>query len=284
MAALREIKDRISSVRSTLKITSAMKLVASAKLRKAQQAVEAMVPYQKELSRVLEEVRAAAGKSGEVVPAPETGKVAVVCVSSNSSLCGAFNGNVIRKALSVLGEYGGDADVYAVGKKMAERLRKEGYVPIGDYNYLVASPGYAEASEFAQKLIDSYDSGVYSKVVLVYTHFVSASRQVVKVETYLPFVLDDTAGSEAVDFESKYIMEPSARQIAEAIMPQVMRLKVYTVLLDSLASEHAARTVAMQAATDNGKELLDELTLEYNKGRQGKITSEILDLAGGQQR
>lgn len=284
MAALREIKDRISSVRSTLKITSAMKLVASAKLRKAQQAVEAMVPYQKELSRVLEEVRAAAGKSGEVVPAPETGKVAVVCVSSNSSLCGAFNGNVIRKALSVLGEYGGDADVYAVGKKMAERLRKEGYVPIGDYNYLVASPGYAEASQFAQKLIDSYDSGVYSKVVLVYTHFVSASRQVVKVETYLPFVLDDTAGSEAKDFESKYIMEPSARQIAEAIMPQVMRLKVYTVLLDSLASEHAARTVAMQAATDNGKELLDELTLEYNKGRQGKITSEILDLAGGQQR
>lgn len=284
MAALREIKDRISSVRSTLKITSAMKLVASAKLRKAQQAVEAMVPYQKELSRVLEEVRAAAGKSGEAVPAPETGKVAVVCVSSNSSLCGAFNGNVIRKALSVLGEYGGDADVYAVGKKMAERLRKEGYGPIGDYNYLVASPGYAEASEFAQKLIDSYDSGVYSKVVLVYTHFVSASRQVVKVETYLPFVLDDTAGSEAVDFESKYIMEPSARQIAEAIMPQVMRLKVYTVLLDSLASEHAARTVAMQAATDNGKELLDELTLEYNKGRQGKITSEILDLAGGQQR
>ena len=284
MAALREIKDRISSVRSTLKITSAMKLVASAKLRKAQQAVEAMVPYQKELSRVLEEVRAASGKSGDAVPAPETGKVAVVCVSSNSSLCGAFNGNVIRKALSVLGEYGGDADVYAVGKKMAERLRKEGYVPVGDYNYLVASPGYAEASEFAQKLIDSYDSGVYSKVVLVYTHFVSASRQVVKVETYLPFVLDDTAGSEAVDFESKYIMEPSARQIAEAIMPQVMRLKVYTVLLDSLASEHAARTVAMQAATDNGKELLDELTLEYNKGRQGKITSEILDLAGGQQR
>lgn len=284
MAALREIKDRISSVRSTLKITSAMKLVASAKLRKAQQAVEAMVPYQKELSRVLEEVRAAAGKSGDAVPAPETGKVAVVCVSSNSSLCGAFNGNVIRKALSVLGEYGGDADVYAVGKKMAERLRKEGYGPVGDYNYLVASPGYAEASEFAQKLIDSYDSGVYSKVVLVYTHFVSASRQVVKVETYLPFVLDDTAGSEAVDFESKYIMEPSARQIAEAIMPQVMRLKVYTVLLDSLASEHAARTVAMQAATDNGKELLDELTLEYNKGRQGKITSEILDLAGGQQR
>ena len=284
MAALREIKDRISSVRSTLKITSAMKLVASAKLRKAQQAVEAMVPYQKELSRVLEEVRAAAGKSGEAVPAPETGKVAVVCVSSNSSLCGAFNGNVIRKALSVLGEYGGDADVYAVGKKMAERLRKEGYGPVGDYNYLVASPGYAEASEFAQKLIDSYDSGVYSKVVLVYTHFVSASRQVVKVETYLPFVLDDTAGSDAVDFESKYIMEPSARQIAEAIMPQVMRLKVYTVLLDSLASEHAARTVAMQAATDNGKELLDELTLEYNKGRQGKITSEILDLAGGQQR
>jgi len=284
MAALREIKDRISSVRSTLKITSAMKLVASAKLRKAQQAVEAMVPYQKELSRVLEEVRAAAGKSGEVAPAPGTGKVAVVCVSSNSSLCGAFNGNVIRKALSVLGEYGGDADVYAVGKKMAERLRKEGYVPVGDYNYLVASPGYAEASQFAQKLIDSYDSGVYSKVVLVYTHFVSASRQVVKVETYLPFVLDDAAGSEAKDFESKYIMEPSARQIAEAIMPQVMRLKVYTVLLDSLASEHAARTVAMQAATDNGKELLDELTLEYNKGRQGKITSEILDLAGGQQR
>ena len=284
MPSLKEIKGRIASVKSTLKITSAMKLVASAKLRKAQQAVEAMVPYQKELSRVLEEVRAAAGKSGEVVPAPETGKVAVVCVSSNSSLCGAFNGNVIRKALSVLGEYGGDADVYAVGKKMAERLRKEGYVPIGDYNYLVASPGYAEASQFAQKLIDSYDSGVYSKVVLVYTHFVSASRQVVKVETYLPFVLDDTAGSEAKDFESKYIMEPSARQIAEAIMPQVMRLKVYTVLLDSLASEHAARTVAMQAATDNGKELLDELTLEYNKGRQGKITSEILDLAGGQQR
>lgn len=318
MGSLREIKDRISSVRSTLKITGAMKLVASAKLRKAQQAMEAVRPYREELSRVFAEARAvipstaarrpgasflpfaAAPRSGEnaadgaaknsdAKPADgSVAKLAVVALSSNSSLCGAFNSNVIKKALAVIGELGGNVDIFALGKKMADRLRKYDYPSVGDFNNLVAAPTYEAASELADRLIDAYESGTYSKVILIYNHFVSCSRQQVEVETYLPFALPERDGVSDGDgtfepFGPEYIMEPSAKEIAATLLPQLMRLKFFSVLLDSVTAEHAARTIAMQAATDNAEDLLADLTLEYNKGRQGRITSEILDLAGGQQ-
>ena len=306
MGNLREIKDRIGSVRSTLKITNAMKLVASAKLRKAQQAVEALRPYEATLASILSD---AGGVSGSVRPEAGQSGTAVVVFSSNSSLCGAFNSNVLRKAKEVIGALEGKVDVFAAGRKVADPLRKSGFPSVSvpgknaeaplDLNDLVAHPSYAGASRLAQALMDAYDAGTYSRVVLVYNHFVSTSRQDVLAETYLPFTLPSchpapschserseeslSAPSCHSERSEEFIFEPSAALVADSLLPQVMRLKVYTVLLDSVASEHAARTVAMQTASDNAQDILDTLTLEYNKGRQQQITSEILDIVGGSQ-
>ncbi|MBQ9548619.1 MAG: ATP synthase F1 subunit gamma [Bacteroidales bacterium] len=293
MATLRETKDRIASVRSTLKITGAMKLVASAKLRKAQQAVEAMLPYQRELQATLRIVQAALPKAApEQEPffpetTPETGRrTALVLVSSNSSLCGAFNANAIRCALEqirAIETSGAEVDVYALGRKGADALRKLGHPSLFDGIALVAHPAYEGASALAAQLMEAHEEGRYDRVLLVYNHFVSSASQQTRCETWLPFEPEHAAdGVETADPEA-YIMEPSARELHEKLLPQLTRLNLYTVLLDSVAAEHAARTIAMQTATDNAERLLSELTLEYNKGRQQKITAEILDLMGGAQ-
>ena len=353
MASLREIKDHIASVRSTLKITSAMKLVASAKLRKAQQAAEGIRPYTAALSQMLAAVlgqgvspslRPSAGADpsqpdGWAPPVTATGgygserdsslasharpdsagsharpdrascesagvygggeSVAIVAVASNSSLCGAFNINVIHKVQEVVEECrraGESVEVISVGRKMAEAMRKAGFAP-EDNADLVGRNSFEKSSEFAQTLIDAFNAGRYSRVLLIYNHFVSTASQKVCVETYLPFHPSDRHARPA-DYharpdrasvilseseESDYILEPSREEILATLLPQVMRLRVHTVLLDSIAAEHAARTLAMQAASDNAEDLLGELTLEYNKGRQQKITAEILDLVGGAQ-
>ena len=346
MASLREIKDHIASVRSTLKITSAMKLVASAKLRKAQQAAEGIRPYTAALSQMLTAVLSAGqGVSPSLRPSagadpsqpdgwappvtatggygcerdssladrharpdsadrharPDRASVAIVAVASNSSLCGAFNINVIHKVQEVAEECrraGESVEVISVGRKMAEAMRKAGFAP-EDNADLVGRNSFEKSSAFAQTLIDGFNSGRYSRVLLIYNHFVSTASQKVCVETYLPFHPSDRhARPDSADRharpdrasvilseseESDYILEPSREEILATLLPQVMRLRVHTVLLDSIAAEHAARTLAMQAASDNAEDLLGELTLEYNKGRQQKITAEILDLVGGAQ-
>lgn len=296
MASLREIKDRIGSVRSTLKITNAMKLVASAKLRKAQQTIEGLHPYEATLASILSYVRAASPKAvAKDKKNSASGKTAVVVVASNSSLCGGFNANVVRKALDVISDCDGDVDVFAIGRKAADALRREGY-PVPELlsgsglntEELVGHTDYEESTRFAQMLIDAFESGEYGRVLLVYSHFVSTSRQDVMCETYLPFDVqpaaegDDSADEPTAD-SCDIILEPGAGAIVEYLMPLVMKLKIYTVLLDSVASEHAARTIAMQTASDNAKDILDELTLEYNKGRQQQITAELLDIVGGSQ-
>ncbi len=338
MASLREIKDHIASVRSTLKITSAMKLVASAKLRKAQQAAEGIRPYTAALSQMLTAVlsagqgvspslRPSAGADpsqpdGWAPPVTATGgygcerdssladcharpdrascesagvygggeSVAIVAVASNSSLCGAFNINVIHKVQEVVEECrraGESVEVISVGRKMAEAMRKAGFAP-EDNADLVGRNSFEKSSAFAQTLIDAFNAGRYSRVLLIYNHFVSTASQKVCVETYLPFAdcharPDRASVILSESEESDYILEPSREEILTTLLPQVMRLRVHTVLLDSIAAEHAARTLAMQAASDNAEDLLGELTLEYNKGRQQKITAEILDLVGGAQ-
>ncbi len=345
MASLREVKDHIASVRSTLKITSAMKLVASAKLRKAQQAAEGVRPYTEALAGMLSRVLAepTAKSKGQVcdpqgasstciafpqAPAPASTstnasaygegnqRVGIVAVASNSSLCGAFNINVIHKVQDVVKEIragGGEVEVISVGRKMAEAMRKAGFAP-EDHADLVGRNSFEKSAAFAQELIDAFNSGRFSRILLVYNHFVSTASQKVQVETYLPFgggqrmgytlrtpyPPTDEVGGAQLRWEgpsgrleegiahpsapdSEYILEPSREEILATLLPQVMRLRVHTVLLDSIAAEHAARTLAMQAASDNAEELLGELTLEYNKGRQQKITAEILDLVGGAQ-
>ena len=344
MASLREIKDRIGSVRSTLKITSAMKLVASAKLRKAQRAIEALRPYERTLAEILAALPAGvspqradenyfSGKFAEKpisappsttptrdTPAAEpsssgnvatasTAPTAIVAIASNSSLCGGFNANVIRKALETIRGCEGPVEVYPLGRKMAEGLRRAGYTADQDYNDLVGHPAYDKSAALARRLAERFERGELSRVVLVYTSFVSASRQEPVAEPFLTFteipdqVGDDGKTSNGVipgpsvvipgltrnlqaqplSSAADYILEPDAAALAAQLLPQVMLLKFHAAILDSAAAEQAARTLAMQTATDNAEELLGELTLEYNKGRQQKITAEILDLLGGAQ-
>ena len=315
MASLREIKDRIGSVRSTLKITSAMKLVASAKLRKAQRAIEALRPYERTLAEVLAAVGptgtpssrrpsslsaiaetgfgatnpAAAEPSTEGIPAGDnkgtpnrTPKTAIVAIASNSSLCGGFNANAARLALETIRACEGAVEVFPLGRKMAEALKRAGYTADQDYNDLVAHPSYDKSAALARTLAERFQAGELSRVVLVYNRFRSASSQEPVAEDYLPFggeilrCAQDDSGSAA-----DYILEPDAEALVAQLLPQVMMLKFHAAVLDSAAAEQAARTLAMQTASDNAEDLLGELTLEYNKGRQQKITAEILDLLGG---
>lgn len=291
MASLKETKGRIASVRSTLKITSAMKMVASAKLHKAQMAIANMLPYEKQLHSMLMQLISAAKAKGKAAPeyslatARPVRKVAIVACSSNASLCGAFNANIIREALAVVNEYvaaglsPSDITVFSVGKKMAEAMKKNGHESPSDYSALAADPSYDEASDLAGELLEGFENGRFDKVELVSTHFRSTASQTVSRQTYLPMSIPQEE-STAIDPE-ELIVEPSVENLMEVLLPRVVRLKIYSTLLDSNAAEHAARTVAMQTATDNGNELLSDLTLEYNKGRQQKITSEILDIVGG---
>jgi len=308
MPSLKEIKERIASVNSTLKITSAMKMVASAKLRKAQTAIGNMVPYQQRLNRILVDLmnspEKAPGKSS-LTPVEEgdissfavnrdVRSVALVCFSSNSSLCGGFNANAIREATKVVKEYaaaGVNVTVYSVGKKMADAMRKLGYPSPADYTKMSANPSYEAAAALGQELRDSFLSGKYDKVELIYNHFKSTSSQPTVRDTYIPLTLGSAAAELASSKGAKkegakpreidFIVEPDRDTQISLLFPKVMLLKVYTVLLDTVAAEHAARTVAMQTATDNGNELLSELTLEYNKGRQQKITTDLLDMESG---
>ena len=291
MPSLKEIKGRIGSVQSTLKITSAMKLVASAKLRKAQQTIEGMRPYERKLQGMLDHLVASGAKvSDEYTRTPAEGapkqRIALVAFASNSSLCGAFNANAVRLTLETIRSYGdADVTVYSIGRKMADSMRKAGHPSPADYQKLADKPSYAPAAELAEKLMDDFLAGRLDRIDLVYNHFVSSGKQVPVRETLLPMssAISSGAEGEVEKSEIDYILEPSASALLADLLPKSLRLKFYTALLDSNASEHAARTVAMQTATDNGEDLLQELTLQYNKSRQQKITSEILDLAGGSQ-
>ena len=310
MSSLKEIKTRINSVRSTLKITSAMKMVASAKLHKAQAAIEGKLPYEQKLHHILagllrdDDLRKVMqerlgfgnphGHSTVVledigldqIPVKEVyPRIAVVAISSNSSLCGAFNANAVRKyqeTIQILEGQGygkEDIDIYAIGRKMADAVRRSGYPLAGDYPEIADKPTYDYAADLAHLLVDSFTDGEVAQVVLVYSHFASAVSQPVVRENYLPLPLHDYDGTaeEPVD----YILEPEPLALVKHLLPQVLLLKLYTVLLDANAAEHAARTMAMQIASDNAKDLISELTLAYNKGRQQEITAEILDLVGG---
>ena len=275
MGSLRETKDRINSVKGTLKITTAMKFVASSKLRKAQNAIEAMIPYHQALSGIFNSLKS----DGYGLEPKQGGKVAIVAMASNTSLCGAFNATVLKAAMELLEKYP-EAEVYAIGRKMAEPLAKAGFPSQGDFTGLMAKPDYAHAASLADRLRTAFQEGVYSKVILVYNHFASFVSQQVKVENFLPF---EAPAQDQDTLEDEIIYEPGEEEIASRLLPEVLRLKFYTTLLDSSAAENAARTVAMQTASDNAQDLLAELTLEYNKARQQKITNEILDLIGGSQ-
>ena len=282
--SLKEIKIRLGSVRNTRKTTSAMKMVSSVKLRKAQQSIQYAVPYVEQLDHILKRLSGmpAAQKVSPLVVEREVKEVALVCFSSDSSLCGGFNGNIIKHSRAFYDElYKVDKTplVYTVGQKITDAFRKEGLTINAGYADMMAKRSYEEAASLADDLMDMYLNGHLDKIILTYTHFKSAGSQRIVDEVLLPVSVPSGEAEE----ESDYILEPSAEELMKVLLPKVIRTKVYCAMLDSYASEQAARVIAMQAATENADKLIGELTLQYNKLRQQAITNEILDLAGGAQ-
>ena len=295
MASLKEVKTRINSVKSTRKITSAMKMVASAKLHKAQGAIENMLPYERKLNKILPNFLSAdLPVESPYIKAREVKRVAIVAFSSNTSLCGAFNANVIKMLLQTVGEFrtlGQDNIlIFPVGKKVDEAVKRLGFEPQETSPTLSDKPSYQEASELAHRLMEMYVSGEIDRVELIYHHFKSMGVQILLRETYLPIDLTRVVDEEEKQKEEEvqggeiandYIIEPSAEELIANLIPTVLSQKLFTAAVDSNASEHAARTLAMQVATDNANELIQDLTKQYNKSRQQAITNELLDIVGG---
>ena len=295
MASLKEVKTRINSVKSTRKITSAMKMVASAKLHKAQGAIENMLPYERKLNKILTNFLSAdLPVESPYVQEREVKRVAIVVFSSNTSLCGAFNANVIKMMMQTIGEFrtlGQDNIlIFPVGKKVDEAAKRMGFKPQEVSPTLSDKPTYQEAAELAHRLMDLYVAGEVDRVEIIYHHFKSMGVQILLRETYLPINLTNVVSEEDRENEEEvqeneiandYIIEPNAEELIASLIPTVLSQKIFTAAVDSNASEHAARTLAMQVATDNANELIQDLTKQYNKSRQQAITNELLDIVGG---
>lgn len=300
MASLKEIKSRIQSVNGTLKITSAMKMVAAAKLHKATVQAQNMSPYadrlqqmfyhlvQTELSEInRKKTKQAVAIVNSPLMKPRTEKsVAIVAFASNSSLCGAFNSNVARAVRNVIKDKAGRTIImYPVGRKIADAMQRDGLKGAGDFTAIAAHPDYNACRQLADDLCRQYINGNIDAVLLVYHHFVSIATQQLRTEQFLPLQHDERQvqpDNHAIsDTQPYYIVEPNAHFVADKIIPELLRTRLYAALLDSLACEHAARSVAMQTATDNAQKLMRELTTMYNKSRQQAITNELLDIAGG---
>ena len=318
MPSLKEIKGRIASVKSTRKITSAMKMVASSKLHHAQVAIQNMLPYETMLEHILKSFLAAEAEAQTIFDQERPVKrVALVVFSSNSSLCGGFNANVIKLMQRTVEAYTeelgqGSVEVYAVGRKVNEKARKLGYDVKGEYASLIDHPSVQPCIDMAMELGKKFMDGEIDCVELIYHHFKSAGSQILTRKTFLPIDIEseldrdherdlttnivtkkaqdylkknrrkkEAENEEVKPLNDNFIVEPDMDTLLSHLIPKLAHLMLYTALLDSVASEHAARMVAMQTATDNADELLRQLNLQYNKSRQQAITSELLDIVGG---
>lgn len=284
MASLKEIKGRIETVTSTQKITSAMKMIASAKLHRAQGAIKNMLPYEKNLNDIMLRLLS----SGEEFTSPYVNqrpvqRVAIVAYSSNTTLCGAYNSNVNKELEQIIASYPelGKENIliYPIGKKIAKEIVKAGFTPQGDFEKLANKPDYKESAELAHRLMKMFAAKEIDKVELLYHHFVSTGKQVLTRSTYLPLDLQNVKAL-VTETQTDYIIEPEKKELIQSLIPNVLSLKIFTALLDSNASEHAARMMAMQTASDNARDLLHVLTVQYNKSRQQAITNELLDIVG----
>ncbi len=288
MASLKEIKSRISSVKSTKKITSAMKMIASSKLHKAQNAITNFLPYQQKLDNILTNLLASdASYDSPFIQKRETQRIAIVVFASNSSLAGAYNANVIKEFNAVYDKKKNELGkenilIYPIGKKIFDAVKKQGLTPEDDYKEMADKPTYQTVQDLAKILIEKFVKKEIDDVVLIYHHFVSTGSQKLLTKTFLPFDLSHGNESDAKnDVQSDYILEPSKEEILESLIPTVLYARLYAALLDANASEHAARMVAMQIASDNADELVQDLTVQYNKSRQQAVTNELLDIIGG---
>ncbi|KQS52772.1 MULTISPECIES: ATP synthase F1 subunit gamma [Flavobacterium] len=279
MANLKEIRNRITSVSSTMQITSAMKMVSAAKLKKAQDAITAMRPYAEKLTELLQNVSASLdGESGgKYSDQRPVNKVLIVVITSNRGLCGAFNSNVVKETKNLLQNYAGkQVDFVTIGKKGNDIVRKTNNV-IMNNNGVFDNLTFHNVAEIAEELMKLYAEGSYDKIELVYNQFKNAATQVIITEQFLPIVPVKAESKNQVD----YLFEPSKEQIVEELIPRSLKTQLYKAVRDSFASEHGARMTAMHKATDNATELRNQLKLTYNKARQAAITNEILEIVGG---
>ena len=281
MANLKEIRNRITSVSSTMQITSAMKMVSAAKLKKAQDAITAMRPYAEKLTELLQNLSSTleGEVGGNYTKQREVNKVLVVAITSNRGLCGAFNSNVIKQTKLIVDSYPKkQVDVFAIGKKGNDILCKTSSV-ISNQSAIYDNLSFDTAATIAQTLTDKFINGDYDKIELVYNQFKNAATQIVQVEQFLPLAAIKSDKIEAATGD--YIFEPSKEEIVEILIPKMLKTQLYKSIRDSFASEHGARMTAMHKATDNATDLRNHLKLTYNKARQAAITNEILEIVGG---
>lgn len=286
MANLKEIRTRITSVDSTMQITSAMKMVSAAKLKRAQNAVVQMRPYAEKLQEILANVSTSIDtEDNEFIKPREESKVLIVALSSNRGLCGGFNNNVIKQVKKIAEETNSSkVEVLPVGKKAydafkkSELLAKQESLP-SELETLWDNLTFDKVSPFAENLMNRYTSGDYDKIIIVYNSFKNAGVQILKSEQFLPLVNNESEEEELTNVD--YIFEPSKEEIVTSLIPNSLKTTLYKAMLDSFASEHGARMTAMHKATDNASELIKDLKLTYNKARQAAITNEILEIVGG---
>jgi len=280
MANLKEIRNRISSVSSTMQITSAMKMVSAAKLKKAQDAITAMRPYANKLTELLQSLSATLDRDtgSKFANQREVKKVLIVAITSNRGLCGGFNSNIIKESIRLTNETYGNQDVsfVAIGKKSNDALSKS-YNVVSNHNEVFDDLTFNNVAEIAQMLMNKFEEGEFDKIELVYNKFKNAATQIIMTEQFLPIVPVEGEANLNID----YIFEPSKVEIVETLIPKSLKTQLYKAIRDSFASEHGARMTAMHKATDNATELRDQLKLTYNKARQAAITNEILEIVGG---
>ena len=281
MANLKEIRNRIGSIKSTMQITSAMKMVSAAKLKKAQDAIIAMRPYSSKLTELLQNLSTTL--DGEIGGAytnqREVSKVLLVVVTSNRGLCGGFNSSIVKETIRNIEENYSNVsvDIFGLGKKGADVLGKE-YNVIETNNEIFDNLTFANTAEIAEKLMHLFVDGTYDKIEIIYNQFKNAATQIPQVEDFLPIKAVAEGQSNS---NTDYIFEPSKEEIILELIPRSLKMQLYKAVRDSFAAEHGARMTAMHKATDNAKELRDELLLTYNKARQAAITNEILEIVGG---
>jgi len=280
MANLKEIRNRITSIGSTMQITSAMKMVSAAKLKKAQDAITAMRPYANKLTELLQSLSATLDSEvgGVYATQRELNKVLIVVITSNRGLCGAFNSSVIKKSADLIqNTYSGkQVDVLAIGKKGNDLLSKDNMV-IENNSEIFDNLNFENVAEIANRLMELFADESYDKIDIVYNKFKNAATQIITHEQFLPIV--PAEDNENVNLD--YIFEPSKVEIVKGLIPKSLKTQLYKAIRDSFAAEHGARMTAMHKATDNATELRDELLLQYNKARQAAITNEILEIVGG---
>ena len=280
MSGLKEIRNRISSVSSTMQITNAMKMVSAAKLKKAQDSITATLPYSNKLSELVKNISASIDSvdSNPLFVSREVRKTLIIVITSNKGLCGGFNSNVIKEVYNISSEYGSNKpDLLTIGKKGYDILKKKFNV-ISSHNDLFEQFSYLNVKSIASKIMQLYIDEKYDEVLLVYNHFKNAATQIIIKEQFLP-ISENTDNN--VSTSGDYIFEPNREKILEELIPKTLSIQLFKSISDSIAGEHGARMTAMHKATDNASELRDQLKLTYNKARQTAITNEILEIVGG---